>query len=79
VGNGKRKFERGLFGMLDDGRTGLFAQQGWDEFGLTRLLEILRKYRRWDAQGALHDWLENHVQDVLMRNLGRYEPMKDGK
>ena len=73
VRNGSQVGDRGLYGVLSDGRRNLFAQQKWDELNIRGILEVLRKVRPWQRQGLVQDWLENNVESVLMRNMGRFD------
>lgn len=72
VRNGLQNWEKGLYGILREGTTRLFAQQKWDELDIPALLKALRQIRRSDAQGDVQKWLENNISNILMRNLGRY-------
>ena len=73
VRNGSQNWEKGLYGILREGTTRLFAQQKWDELDIPALLKALRWIRRSDAQGDVQKWLENNISNILMRNLGRYD------
>lgn len=73
VRNGRQSWKKGLYGILNEGRRGLFAQQKWDRLNLKDFLRTMRRIRRWRSQGDVQDWLENDVRNVLMRNLGRYD------
>ncbi len=73
VRNGRQGWKKGLYGILNEGRRALFAQQKWDQLNLNAFLGTMRRIRRWRSQGDVQDWLENNVRNVLMRNLGRYD------
>lgn len=79
VRNGWQTAERGLYGILSEGRSNLFKQQAWDELDIRKILQILRKIRPESRQGDVQDWLERNVESVLMRNLGRYDIQGWGK
>ena len=73
VRNGRQSWKKGLYGILNEGCRGLFAQQKWDQLDLNAFLKTMRRIRRWRSRGDVQDWLENNVRNVLMRNLGRYD------
>ena len=66
-----RNGQKSLYGTLLEGRRRLFAQQKWDKLDLRGLLDVMRRVRL--QPDDVQDWLEENVETVLMRNLGRYD------
>ena len=73
VRNGVQAGRNGLYGVLSSGCKKLFAQQKWDELDIRGLLGALRLIRGERSSGDVQGWLEKNVENVLMRNFGRYD------